>query len=954
MVSFHFCISPSIPLPSSFLPVGVYTDDSKLSAQHPLRTANLSRTRRKPINDSHGHKAHEKYTTSLQQRQQQAQAYLSSHKDNLYLSPTSSSSGSVPHTLRRTPRFDDRDEGDRRSPRHQRSRSLDSASSAHGPSFNDAASPSPRRRASSTHAHGRAPHPALRISRRTESAILFTLEEAIRTPYPFTPDLVEENAQMSDLGGGGTDNGHGAPRVTGGDVAASKASSSGLRTPRDIMNERHAREARRRAEAERAQAEQASRQAEEEERRRRSTARTSRPVPAAGVADAARSSGDGGGHRRSQSQTSPAVAGAQQYQSMPTTKEGERYGEGGRIGSGSSARVQDDLRASAPGVPTSRYRAGNAPQNAPTSARRAVPSSQPGLRQSSAPTPTPTSSAPPVRESEEAPQQPSGRANTSSFPHAFERWEQLSSHWEGLTSYWLHKLEMNTEEIGRTVPSASALSRQINDLSAAGANLFHAVVELQRLRASSERKFQRWFFETRNEQERGQEDRARLEAALQTERAARADAFARANMAEQDKRNADRMVTEMRRELTISKEEARRAWEELGRKEHEERELTTRLREGAPTTIGGVQVVPTQFSAGASGHGSERRPTASEEMQRRGQRTAPGDDDWLDVADPPSPTDTDPFTESPRARRTSAPIHAQSAGAYQPYPAGSTPASGSTAPTVIPPQHVQGAVSPLQPNIRSTSQTATSSPPDILASTAASRSLHLPTQAPAEAPPELFYHHPGTQTYLHSPHSSISSPQQSQPVQPSAPPPPVPGQQGLREQPSYGSDETEYEFDDHGHLRVDAQNRPIIRHSSDRRGEAGAAETALPPTVTIGRGPTRGAQPAAAEPVGILSEGSESLSGADPADIARERMLATQYGGRPPSPPSPPSMPLQAGSVPPTSAEAMASATAERGGYAEPADYEGSGYENWSSRHHHPTRLSDVLEEDERSRTTWE
>lgn len=763
---------------------------------------------------------------------------------------------------------------------------------------------------------------------------------------------------MSDLGGGGTDNGHGVLRATGGDVPASKASSSGLRTPRDIMNERHAREARRRAEAEREQAEQASRQAEEEERRRRSTAR--RPVTTAGVADAPRTSGDGG-HRKSQSQTNPAVAGAQQYESMPTTKEGDRYGEGGRIGSGSSARVQEDLRASAPGVPTSRYRAGTAPQDqtrplptqsAPTSSRRAVPSSQPGLRQSSAP----TSSAPPVREPEEPPQQPSGRGNTSSFPHAFERWEQLSSHWEGLTSYWLHKLEMNTEEIGRTVPSAAALSRQINDLSAAGANLFHAVVELQRLRASSERKFQRWFFETRNEQERGQEDRARLEAALQNERAARADAFARANMAEQDKRNADKMVTEMRRELTISKEEARRAWEELGRKEHEERELTTRLREGAPTTIGGVQVVPTQFSAGASGHGSERRPTASEEMQRRGQRQAPGDDDWLDVAEPPSPTDTDPFTESPRARRTSGPMHAQSAGAYQQYPAGSTPASGSTAPTVIPPQHVQGAVSPLQPNIRSTPQTATSSPPDISGSTTASRSLQLPTQAPAEVPPELFYHHPGTQTFLHSPHSSISSAHPSHPVQPSAPPPPVPGQQGLREQPSYGSDdETEYEFDDDGHLRVDAQNRPIIRHSSDRRGEEVAAETALPPTVTIGRGPTRGAQSGASEPVGTLSEGSDSLSGADLADVTRERMLAAQYGGgRPPSPPSPPSMPLQTGSVPPTAAQAMASATAERGGYAEPADYEGSGYEGWSSRHHHPTRLSDVLEEDERSRTTGE
>jgi hypothetical protein len=46
------------------------------------------------------------------------------------------------------------------------------------------------------------------------------------------------------------------------------------------------------------------------------------------------------------------------------------------------------------------------------------------------------------------------------------------------------------------------MSRQITDLAAAGANLFQALIELQRLRASSERKFQRWFFETRADQER--------------------------------------------------------------------------------------------------------------------------------------------------------------------------------------------------------------------------------------------------------------------------------------------------------------------------------------------------------------------------------------------------------------------------------------------------------------------
>ena len=91
-----------------------------------------------------------------------------------------------------------------------------------------------------------------------------------------------------------------------------------------------------------------------------------------------------------------------------------------------------------------------------------------------------------------------------SFPHAYERWEALSAHWEGMTSFWTRKLRENTEELDRN-PISSQLSRQVGDLSAAGSNLFHAVIELQRLRASSERKFQRWFFETRTELERHQE-----------------------------------------------------------------------------------------------------------------------------------------------------------------------------------------------------------------------------------------------------------------------------------------------------------------------------------------------------------------------------------------------------------------------------------------------------------------
>lgn len=721
------------------------------------------------------------------------------------------------------------------------------------------------------------------------------------------------------------------------------------------MNERNAREARRRAEAEREQAELAGRAAEEEERRRRSS---DRRAAAAGGAEVQRNSGDsgrGGGHRRSQ--TNPAVPGAQQYQQSPTSRdaEGFAYDTAGRRISGGrqdigSGPIQEALRASAPNpnVPTSRYRAATVSndqprtamptQPAPTSSRRTSQLPQSGLRQSSAP----ASTAPPVKEVEEA----SGRGNASSFPHAFERWEQLSSHWEGLTSYWLHKLEANTAELDRNVPSAAALSRQINDLSAAGANLFHAVVELQRLRASSERKFQRWFFETRNEQEHAQENQARLETAVQNERAARTDAFARANQAEQDKRNADKMVVEMRRELLISKDEARRAWEELGRKEHEERELTTRLREGAPTTIGGVQVVPTQSIGGVSRHDSDRRPTTSEGPQYQGQRQGPIQEEYLEER--PSPTDTDPFVESGRAREAMHPEHAgvqsQAAGVYQPYPLAVTPAtSGSTAPTVIPPQPRQRAVSPL----RTAPTTATPSPRDVSGSMVqpGSHAAQHQPQIPTEAQPELFYRHPPAQTFLHSRESSTSTTHPTQEVPPSAPPPPVPGQQGLREQGSYvsshASDDTEYEIDEHGNLRLDAHGRPVVIHSGR---SAPAPETGLPPSVTIRSRPAQGSSSTAPESVGGgISEISDEFSAADPADVAREREHAAHYGLSAPSPP------LEAPSLPPTSAQAIAERV-----YAEPVDYEGGGYEGWTSRHHHPTRLSDVLEEDERSRTTGE
>jgi hypothetical protein len=91
------------------------------------------------------------------------------------------------------------------------------------------------------------------------------------------------------------------------------------------------------------------------------------------------------------------------------------------------------------------------------------------------------------------------------------------------------------------------MRRQITDLSAAGANLFHAVVELQRLRASSERKFQRWFFETKREQERAREVQGELERLLRAERDERVNALACIATAQRDRIKAEDLVEEMRK-----------------------------------------------------------------------------------------------------------------------------------------------------------------------------------------------------------------------------------------------------------------------------------------------------------------------------------------------------------------------------------------------------------------------
>ncbi|XP_044721461.1 uncharacterized protein HRG_04376 [Hirsutella rhossiliensis] len=375
-------------------------------------------------------------------------------------------------------------------------------------------------------------------------------------------------------------------------------SPSGIRGPRMIMQERAAREARQRAEAEKLAMERdkAEREARpvEEARRRNSQRRSAGVAAGQGVAaDAQQPQID----PRHQSRMPPDAP------QIPTAAAGKQPPQP------QISQLADDQRAHHQTYPPS----GAARQ--PQSHQRPDVGAQPATP--AAPQPTDMSKP------------------RNSFPHAFERWETLSAHWEGLTSYWIRKLEQNKDDINRD-PLSQQLARQVTDLSAAGANLFHAVVELQRLRASSERKFQRWFFETRAELERAREVNAMMEGALQKERRDRAEAVRDAIDQERGSSKVQKQLAEMRKELSISKEEARRAWEELGRREQEERDRTYSLQTGQPTIVGGVQVVPMTHSGSVSRHGTARDPAGHQQEYGPGHGYQAGQTQASPEQTPPS------------------------------------------------------------------------------------------------------------------------------------------------------------------------------------------------------------------------------------------------------------------------------------------------------------------------------
>ncbi|RMZ89600.1 hypothetical protein DV736_g3170, partial [Chaetothyriales sp. CBS 134916] len=524
---------------------------------------------------------------------------------------------------------------------------------------------------------------------------------------------------------------------------------------------------------------------------------------------------------------------------------------------------------------------------------------------------------------EAQPSAPQPRAG-SRFPHAFERWEQLSAQWEGLTSHWLRRLQNNANEL-EGKPLEQQMARQIADLSAAGANLFHAVVELQRLRASSERKFQRWFFETREEQEQAAERQAELERQLRAERDARLTAQAAGTDAavRAEKARAEDLVREMRRELQISKEEARRAWEELGRREQEERERTIALRSGEPTLIAPGAAISGQQLPNPSVPPPSR--TTSTSLDSPGEEAR----QFSYQPQPASSSSTDPFTEAsasqqPSLGREDDPEFYALRAAHQ-----STAAAAASASSIH------------------------RSPPS-----------NLPAATNGHSAASRFYQQPSPQTTIHQPLGTLPT---------TTAPTGLPSQ---HHRPSTASDtggsyhpsstsllsgEEEYHINPDGSYTLDSSGRRIPY--SQPLVEEYSAETEL---------------------IGEIPGQAEEESDEDYAsDIAREQAYAQEYASptRRPVPPFPPQHQQQqtpslgTPSTPPqhsspshlpsssgphvSSSQATSATTAYLS--AEQADPSTPSHQRYdagwedvplsTSRHRHPTRLSDIIEE-QTSRTS--
>ena len=911
---------------------GLLKQASALSSYLPAASIGLATSQRNL------HTADEAYDiydtpTSPQQRQQRQQPQSQQPQ-----SRPSSSSGST-HTLRRTPRLDPRSISRSRTQTVSQSSRSQLAGPTLQPILNLEGSTTPGSFTAQNLLSPYWPKRSTRISKHTANAIRYALE-AIRgdpegtypviegqplprwTPKPFTPDYIELNAQMSDLVGGAGSNG----RTQNGGLRAAVpqpfAEDGGrrVRTPTDIMRERVNREARKKAESDRQRREEEQRQAGEAGNIGQTTT-----TAAAGGAPSVDTSGYRRSSRKSVGDPTSQEAGERRGSggtraNVPSTTQPVTYtsaNANGRTERTSIAPQDVATDVGNPPQPRTRTRGATLSTGQPrpvetkrqgtraasaTAAMNTQPGSSAQTRNTSAKatagTSQPRGDLPGASStSQQQPRQESAagsqdrRPTTSSFPHAFERWETLSSHWEGLTSFWIHRLEQNKEDIDRD-PINQQMARQVTDLSAAGANLFHAVVELQRLRASSERKFQRWFFETRAEQERFRENQSRFDERLREEKEAREAAveeLARLKNEESSvysqRRIADIRVKEMTRELAIAKDEARRAWEELGRREQVERDRTISLQRGQITTVGGVQVVP--MVQGASRQGSTNRPSEGAGASTTSRQTATriespvGDDRYTNYDPARSETDTDPFTEGGRAnpqqseyREPDRPITATTTTTTTTQPYQQT---SNTSAAAVQAARTAGS-SASQSNSQPSRNTAVSAP----GGTYLRYGPDVTTPATTQPATSSFYQHEGTA--LHGQSRVTEADERSY----------VPSIEDTLS-------EEDYDLDENGEIRRDSRGLPII----GRR--------------VLG------------------SEGSDESDVQE--DLERERMYGRSYGSSMSG--------VEYGSGPP--------AVSGRQGPAAPADYTGSGFgAGWEAmpRHHHPTRLSDVLEEDERSRTS--
>ncbi len=902
-------------------PLSIQTYLFKLSLHSSIRLPILSQHIPQPSDEPY--EIYERYTRPTSRRQPAS-------SQRILQQPRPSASPESLRTLRRTPRLQELRSRQSQSPIAAATRQQSTTQRLAEPTVqpgqsqseegDNSTTPRPTRQSSRT-LLSYWPSRSTHISRRTASAILYALEEAIRTPFLFTPDLLEENASMSDLAGGGpvpasVTNGraqNGSTRAVSGPAPVPQYSSSGVRTPTDIWRQRLDREAKKKAERER----------DEEEKRRAQEESDKRPT--AGLASSGASGRDRGYQRARDAPTTRRPAGDGPVPASTTDRRpADRESSGTKANPTAAAPqtyvprgIATDASAT-PGASSTKPRGPSISQGQPRTVQQ-----KPAPRAASAPYSTqqqpsqtrnssaavnsqaqaePSTSVAggnrPRASREQAEGAQTRTNNTSSFPHAFERWETLSSHWEGLTSYWIRRLDQNSDEMSRE-PLNQQMARQVTDLSAAGANLFHAVVELQRLRASSERKFQRWFFDTRAEQERAQEIQGGLENSLRMERQARADAIAdvsrletEKNTAYQMKATAEQMVKEMRRELQISKEEARRAWEELGRREQEERDRTISLRSGEPTLVGGVQVVP--MMQGAPNPQGATNISSVQSTQEAVENDEPG----YTTYDPArSETDTDPFTEGGRGNPAQPPYQ-QSFASPIPTP-NSQPEQQASNTSSAAAQAARVALS-------SSLQQQTSAPSQATSTSAPSESTYLrygPNVPVSQPSTTTFYQHQSPILHEGERHARTSEADERSYV------------------PSVDTlSEEDYELNDNGEISRDAQGRPVLRG-------------------------------------GLGSEDSDEYDVQDQQErerLNRQRygsgITGVEYGSGPTNPPS---------NRPQTSGRNDGPYTGAPGpsGQAATVDYTGSGYGSglgWEAipRHHHPTRLSDVIEEDERSRTS--